>query len=138
MAEQHPRPPVAPHLSVSNGKAAVDFYKRAFGAVEVMVMSAEDGKRLMHASLTINGGLVMLADEFPEHGDNGLKSPKSLGGSSIIVHLEFKDVDAAYKQAVNAGAEAIMPPQDMFWGDRYGQVKDPFGHFWSMSTPIKK
>ena len=138
MADEHPRPPVAPHLSVSDGKAAVDFYKRAFGATEIMVMPAEDKKRIMHASLLINGGLVMLADEFPEYGGEGMKSPKSLGGSSITVHLEFKDVDAAYKRAVDAGAEATLPPQDMFWGDRYGQVKDPFGHFWSLASPVKK
>lgn len=138
MADEHPRPPVAPHLSVSDGKAAVAFYKRAFGAVELMVLPADDGKRLMHASLTINGGLVMLADTFPEHGDTGPNSPQALGGTSVIVHLECRDVDAAWKRAVDAGAAPLMPPQDMFWGDRYGQVKDPFGHIWSLASPIKR
>jgi PhnB protein len=125
-------PALIPHLICDGAAAAIDFYRQAFGAVEFMRLHAPDGSgKLMHASLQINGATVMLVDEMPQHGSFG---PKSLKGTPVVVHLYVKDVDAAFRQAVEAGAKAIMPPADMFWGDRYGQVEDPFGHRWSVAT----
>src|SRR3546814_13894612 len=90
--------------------------------------------RLMHGAVLINGAMVMLVDEMPEHGT---LSPKKLGGTPVVIHLTVPDVDAFVDKAVTAGAELKMPPQDMFWGDRYGQVEDPFGHLWSIATPLR-
>ncbi|MCW4351722.1 VOC family protein [Hoyosella sp. YIM 151337] len=132
-----PMPPVAPHLIVKGAAEAIDFYKAAFGAVELHRMPSEDG-RLMHAAVTINGGLVMLMDDFPEYGDGKGSTPEALGGSPVVLHLDVADVDAAWKRAVNAGATVIMELADQFWGDRYGQVRDPFGHVWSLASPAQK
>lgn len=133
-----PMPPVTPHLVVDGAAEAIDFYQAAFGAVEVQRMVADDGKRLMHAAITINGGMVMLMDDFPEYGDGQGSTPKALGGTPVTLHLSVPDVDAVFKQAVDAGATVAMEVEDQFWGDRYGQVKDPFGHLWSMASPVKK
>jgi PhnB protein len=130
--------PVTPHLCVTDGPAAMEFYKKAFGATEVSRMPAEDGKRLMHAELTVLGGKLMLHDDFPEYHGGKSESAKALGGTPVTLHLEVPDIDAAMAKAAAAGAAVTMPAQDMFWGDRYGQVTDPFGHRWSFSTPIKK
>jgi PhnB protein len=111
---------------------AIDFYKRAFGATEVSALTMPGGK-IGHAELTIGDSKIMLAEEFP--GAN--RSPESLGGTAVQLHLYFKDVDSAFQQAVAAGAKADMPPTDMFWGDRYGKLTDPFGHSWGLATHIK-
>jgi PhnB protein len=134
-------PPVSPYLTVRGGKAAIDFYKKAFGAKVGMLMMAEDKQRVMHASLVLaNGGTLMLSDAFDEFGDaGGTKPPPEAGGASVTVHLECRpDVDSAWKKAVRAGAEIVMPLADMFWGDRFGKLRDPFGHVWSMSAPVRK
>jgi PhnB protein len=132
-----PNPPaVTPHLVVDDASAAIDFYVRAFGAKELSRQATPDGKKLIHASLSFNGGLVMLCDEFPEMG-GGSAAPRSLGGSAVTIHLDLPDVDATYATAVAAGATATMPPADMFWGDRYGKLVDPFGHHWSLATRKK-
>lgn len=128
---------VAPHLFVDNAPAAIDFYKKAFGAEEQHRAVAPDGKRLMHASLTINGAMVMLCDDFPEYSGKS-RTPKALGGSPVIIHLQVPDVDTLWAQAVAAGAEIEMPLADQFWGDRYGLLRDPYGHTWSLGSPIKK
>ena len=125
---------VYPYLTVKGGKAAVDFYTRAFGANEEFRSYGEDGERIMHARLRINGMAVLLSDYFAEfHG--GADAPPPAG---VTLHLEVDDADRWYKRATDAGATVTMPLQDMFWGDRYGQVKDPYGHSWSIGAPIKK
>jgi PhnB protein len=132
-------PPIAPYLTVRGGKAAIDFYKKAFGAKVAMLMMADDKKRVMHATLILNnGGTLMLSDMFDEFGGGGTAPPTEAGGASVTVHLEYPDVDRAWKKAVRAGAEIVMPLADMFWGDRFGKLRDPFGHVWSMAAPVKK
>jgi PhnB protein len=134
MENQGPTSGLTPHLAIADKRAseAIDFYKKAFGATERMRMPAEDGVRLMHAHLTINGASLMMHDEFPEYVDNESSPP-----NGVTLHLQVDDTDAWFARAVDAGATAVMGPEDMFWGDRYGQVKDPFGHLWSIGTPIK-
>ena len=123
---------VAPHLVCKGAGQALDFYKKAFGAEEVCRMTGgPDGKGIMHAEIKIGSSRVMLADEFPEYGCVG---PATLGGSPVTIHMYVNDVDAVYNQAVKAGATPTMPVTDMFWGDRYGKLKDPFGHSWSIAT----
>jgi uncharacterized glyoxalase superfamily protein PhnB len=122
-----------PHLVCAGAAKAIDFYKKAFGAVEMMRLPGKDG-RLIHAAVEINGACVMLVDEMPEWG---ALSPRSLKGTPVTVHLNVDDVDAAFKRAVKAGATPIMPVADMFWGDRYGVIEDPFGHRWSIATHMR-
>ncbi len=122
-----------PYLTLSDCARAIDFYKRAFGATEVMRMEAPGGK-IGHAELRIGDSMVMLADEFPGAGN---KAPQTLGGTTSGVFLYVTDVDAAYKRAVDAGANPDMPPSNMFWGDRYGKLTDPFGHAWALATHIE-
>jgi PhnB protein len=132
--DQGPHGGVTPHLSLSDGAAAVDFYKQAFGAEELMRMLADDGRRIMHGHLRINGASVMLADHFPEYcGGAPASAP-----AGVTLHLQVDDADAWFDRAVAAGAKPVMPLDDMFWGDRYGQVEDPFGHRWSIGSPIRK
>ncbi|HEX6297862.1 MAG TPA: VOC family protein [Burkholderiales bacterium] len=121
---------VTPHLICAGAAKAIEFYKKAFGAVEEARLPGPDG-RLMHAVIRIHGDAVMLVDEMPEWG---ALSPKSLKGSPVTLHLYVEDVDAFVKRAVEAGAKLTMPVADMFWGDRYGKVEDPFGHHWSVAT----
>ena len=121
---------LTPHLSCDGAAKAIEFYKAAFGAVEQMRLPGPDG-RLMHAAVRIGDSTLMLADVFPEHGGAG---PKTLKGSPVTIHLGSNDVDATMAQAVAAGAKVTMPAADMFWGDRYGQLEDPFGHRWSVAT----
>lgn len=131
-------PPVTPYLTVRGGKAAIDFYKKAFGAKVGMLMMADDKKRVMHATLLMNGAAVMLSDIFDDMpGMSPTKPPAEAGGASVTVHLEIAAVDAAWKKALKAGATVVMPLADQFWGARYGIFKDPFGHVWSMASPIK-
>jgi PhnB protein len=122
---------VTPSLVVKGGAQAIEFYKKAFGATEHFRMPGPDGKSLMHAELKIGDSIVMLADEQP---DTGCKAPTSVGVSTSSLFLYVKDVDAGFKKAVEAGATPEMPPADMFWGDRFGQVRDPFGHLWGLGT----
>lgn len=122
-----------PHLVVKGAAAAVEYYKAALGAEEVRRMPAPDG-RLMHAELRIGEATLMLCDDFPEHCGGVSRAPS--GPSPITLHLCVPDADAAIASAAQAGAAVTMPADDMFWGDRYGQVVDPFGHSWSYSTPL--
>ena len=134
-----PLPQIMPHLDVEGAAAALDFYKQAFDAVEMIRMPAQDGKRLMHASIKIGEGVVMLHDSFPEYAEmGGTANPKALGKSTVTIHLYAPDVDKTYKQPIDAGATSLMAPADMFWGDRYAKLRDPFGHVWSLGAPIKK
>jgi PhnB protein len=121
---------VTPYLAVDDASAAIEFYKRAFGAAERMRMPGPDGK-IAHAELEIGDSLIMLSDPFPQ---SQTKSPKELGGTTGGVFLYVEDVDAAFQRATDAGATVEMPLEDMFWGDRFGSVMDPFGHHWSLAT----
>jgi PhnB protein len=132
--QQGPLNGVTPHLTIRDERAAeaIDFYKAAFGAEEQLRMPAQDGKRLMHVHLKVNGGSVMMNDDFPEY--RGSASPEP---ASVTLHLQVDDADAWFERATKAGATVTMPLGDQFWGDRYGQVKDPFGHSWSIGAPVK-
>lgn len=126
-----------PHLVCDPCAEAIEFYKKAFDAEEVCRMPAPDGKKIMHAQVKINGRSLMLADDFPEYcQDAKSRSPKALGGTPVTIHQYVKDCDAAIRKAEQAGATVAMPASDMFWGDRYGLVTDPFGHSWSLATHI--
>ena len=124
---------VTPHLICAGAASAIEFYKRAFGAVESGRLPAPDG-RIMHAAIRIGDSTVMLVDEMPEWGALG---PKALKGSPVTIHLYVDDVDAFVARAVNAGAKVTMPVADQFWGDRYGKIEDPFGHHWSVATHLR-
>lgn len=126
-------PAVIPHLICSGAAAAIEFYKRAFAAEETMRLPGKDG-RLMHASIQIGQATIMLVDEMPEWG---ALSPKSLKGTPVTIHLYVEDVDAFVDRAVKAGATVKVPVSDMFWGDRYGVIVDPFGHNWSIATHLR-
>jgi uncharacterized glyoxalase superfamily protein PhnB len=121
---------LTPYLVCKNAAEAIAFYTKAFNAVEQFRLPAPDGK-VMHATLKIGDSMLMLTDEWPEHQ---MFDPNTLKGSPVTIHLYVPDVDASFKQAVEAGAVARMPVTDMFWGDRYGHVQDPFGHKWSIAT----
>ncbi|MCC7292433.1 MAG: VOC family protein [Phycisphaerales bacterium] len=124
---------VSAHLVVSGAAKAIDFYKKAFGAEEIFRMPGPDGQSVMHAELRIGDSIIMMCEEFPQM----CKSPKSLGGSPVTLHLYVNDADAALAKASAAGCEVTMPLADMFWGDRYGKVRDPFGHEWSIATHVE-
>lgn len=130
-------PAVCPHLVVNDAAAAIDFYVRAFGATEYGRVPGPDGK-LIHAALNINGSMVMLNDDFPDITDGKSMTPTALGGSPVTIHLIVTDVDAQFQRALNAGASEVMPLEDQFWGDRYGVLRDPFGHLWSMGQPVRE
>jgi len=121
---------ITPFMTVRDAARAIEFYKQAFGAKERGVMKGPEGK-IMHAELVIGDSIIMLADEFPEFGS---LSPQSTGGSGTGLHIYIEDVDSAFDRAVKAGATVEMPVADMFWGDRYGKLRDPFGHKWSIGT----
>lgn len=124
---------LTPFLTVRDAARAIEFYKAAFGAQERGVMKGPDGK-IMHAELKIGDSIIMLSDEWPEYG---ALSPLSTGGAGMGLHIYIDGVDAAFDRAVKAGAEVEMPVMDQFWGDRYGKLKDPFGHRWSIATHTK-
>jgi len=124
---------VTPHLVCAGAAAAIEFYKKAFDATEASRMAGPQGK-LIHAMIRIGDSAVMLVDEFPEFGGFG---PKALKGSPVTIHLYVEDVDTFVSRAVAAGAKITMPLEDMFWGDRYCQLEDPFGHHWSVATHIR-
>lgn len=126
---------ITAHLIVNNGTQAVEFYQKAFGAELVGggIHKTPDG-RVMHAELKVGDSRFMLANEFPEMGG---ASAKTLGGSPVVLNLYSEDVDAMFDQAVKAGAQVTMPLENQFWGDRYGQIKDPFGHSWALGQHIE-
>lgn len=120
---------VTPHLCVQGAARAIEFYRKAFGAEELFRLPGPDGK-LMHAEIKIGDSIVMLGDEFPEM----CPEPYAKGNLPVTIHLYVSDCDAVFRRATEAGAKPTMPPQDMFWGDRYATVRDPFGHNWSIAT----
>ncbi|ATQ73094.1 glyoxalase [Massilia violaceinigra] len=124
---------VTPHIVCADAVSAIDFYVKAFGATDTGKMLAPNGK-LIHGMIRIGDSAIMLAEETPEWGSIG---PLTLKGSPVTLHLYVQDADAAFKRAVDAGATAVMPPSDMFWGDRYGVVKDPYGHSWSIAHHVR-
>lgn len=124
---------VTPHLICAGASEAIEFYKNAFNAVELSRLPGSDGK-LMHASIRIGDSVIMLNEETPEWNALG---PKALKGSPVTIHLYVEDADAVFDQAVHAGAKVTMPLDDMFWGDRYGKLEDPFGHQWSIGTHVR-
>lgn len=121
---------VTPHMVCEGAAEALAFYAQAFGAVEIGRMPGPDG-RIMHAEMRIGDSRIMLAEAFPEYGSKG---PLALQGTTVVIHLYVPDADAAWARAIEAGAKPVMPLEDTFWGDRYGQVADPFGHRWSIAT----
>jgi PhnB protein len=130
-----PTPPaLTPHICVADAAAAIEFYRKALGAEELMRLPGPDG-RLMHAAVSINGAMLMLNDEYPEMGGFG---PAHFGGTAVTFHLGVPDADAAMASAVAAGATVVMPVEEQFWGDRYGMIRDPFGHQWSFATPVRQ
>ncbi len=122
-----------PYLVLDDANSAIEFYKKAFGAQEIMRMQGM-GRKIGHAELKIGDSVIMLSDEMP---GGSAKSPKSLGGSTASVFLYVDNVDSVFKQAVAAGAKAEMEPQDQFWGDRFGKLADPFGHLWALATHVE-
>lgn len=124
---------ITPHLVCADAAAAIEFYKKAFGAAEVGRVAGPDG-RIWHAQVKIGDSHLMLVDEFPAMGSRG---PKSLGGSPVTIHLYVDDADATFAHAVKSGCTVCMPLADMFWGDRYGVLVDPFGHSWSIATHMR-
>ena len=124
---------VTPHIICAGAAEAIEFYKKAFGAQEMFRLPGPDGK-LMHGSIRIGNSAVMLAEENEKHGIFG---PKHLKGSPVIIHLYVEDADAFVARAAEAGANVTMPVAEMFWGDRYGRLQDPFGHMWSVSTHVR-
>jgi len=122
---------ITPHLVVKGASDAIEFYKKAFGAEEITRLSGPDGKSVMHAELRIGDSRLMLCDEFP---GSGCMSPRSAGGTTVTIHLYVSDVDAVFERALAAGATVVMPVMDKFWGDRYGNLADPYGHQWGVAT----
>jgi PhnB protein len=126
---------VTAHIAVKGGaRKAIEFYKKAFGAEEVFAAPSQDGERILHAHLSINGGVLLLNDDFPEFRGGAAAE----NGNALTLHLQVDDADRWFKRAVDAGGSVHMPIGDQFWGDRYGQIKDPFGFVWSIGSPIKK
>jgi uncharacterized glyoxalase superfamily protein PhnB len=138
MPKPSPVPPgfhtVTPHLVVRDAPKAIDFYRRAFGAEEAYRIASPDGSAVMHAELRLGDSVIMLADENPAMGN---VSPLATGSSSVTISLYVADTDALFARATSAGAKPALPPTDMFWGDRYAQVIDPFGHRWAIATHQK-
>jgi len=121
---------ITPHIVCKDAAKAIDFYKKAFGAEERARMPGPGGT-VMHAEIKIGDSIVMLGEENPQMGSRG---PRSIGGSPVTLHLYVQDVDKAFERASKAGCKVTMPVMDMFWGDRYGRLEDPFGHHWSIAT----
>lgn len=127
-----------PHLVVSDGMAALEFYREVFGAKEGHNMTAPDGERLMHGELELDGHKFFISDEFKAEEGGSCKTPQTLGGTSVRITLETDDADALVERAVARGAKVIMPVADMFWGARYGQIIDPFGHVWGINQQLQE
>jgi PhnB protein len=124
---------VVPYLIIKDAPAAIEFYQKAFGAEELTRIPGPDG-RLLHATIKIGDSVIMMSEEFPEFGGRG---PLALGGSAVSIHLYVEDVDSAWAQAVDAGCDITMALEDTFWGDRFGSLRDPFGHAWSLASHIR-
>ncbi len=127
-------PHATPYLSIKGAARAIEFYEKAFGAVEVVRLTAADG-RVAHCEIKIGAASILIADEWE---GVGVSSPASLGGTPVIIHLDVADVDAIAKQAIDAGAKVIFPVADQFYGARSGRLQDPFGHMWLLSMPIEE
>ncbi|MGH9875036.1 MAG: VOC family protein [Pyrinomonadaceae bacterium] len=127
-----------PHLVVNDGKAALKFYKEVFDAEEGDSMMEPDGTRLMHGEIVLDGHKLFLSDEFSEKEGGTCRMPQTLGGTSVRITLETSNADAIVERAVARGAQIIMPVQDMFWGARYGKIKDPFGHEWGINQQLQE
>ncbi len=123
---------LTPYLTIRGAAQAIEVYKRAFGAEELNRDVMPDG-RMLHARVKIGDSTLMMSDEFPEHGG---RSPLALGGTPVTLHLYTKDVDKLWSEALAAGCKVTMPLEDQFWGERYGKLRDPFGHEWSVSQPL--
>lgn len=127
-----------PHLIVNNGLAALDFYQKVFGAEEGHRMMATDGKRVMHGEIVLDGHKIFVSDEFSEQEGGSCKTPHTLGGTCVRITLNTENADAIVQRAVALGATVLMPVQKMFWGARYGKVRDPFGHEWGINQQLKE
>lgn len=127
-----------PHLIVSDGRAALKFYKDAFGAEEGHQMMSPDGKKLLHGELTLDGHKFFVSDEFDASEGGTCKSPGTLGGTCVRVTLLVDDADKVVERAVAVGARVLMPVEDMFWGARYGKIVDPYGHEWGINQQVKE
>jgi len=127
-----------PHLIVSDGLAAIEFYKKLFGAEEGHRMMAPDGRRLMHGEIVLDGHKFFLSDQFEASEGGTLKSPQALGGTCVRITIEVEDAGRLVDRAVAAGARLLMPVQDLFWGARYGKILDPFGHEWGINQQLKE
>jgi PhnB protein len=121
---------VTPYLYIKGASQAIDFYKKAFGATEIMRLADSSG-RIGHAEIQIGDSRIMLADEFPEMGVRG---PKTIGGAALSLAIYLEDVDSRFKQAIDAGGKVLRPVKDQFYGDRSGTLEDPFGHIWTLAT----
>ena len=122
---------VTPAIVVRNAVDAINFYKRALGAEELMRMPGPDGRSIMHAELKIGDSIIFISDESPHAS---ARSPQTLGGSTTVLNLYVKDADTAFQKAIDAGGKSTMPVADQFWGDRYGMFVDPFGYSWGLAT----
>ncbi len=122
---------LTPHLIVKGADEAIEFYKKVFGAEEITRLPGPDGKSIMHAALQIGDSRLFLVEEFPQMGSGG---PLSIGGTPVAIHVYVEDADAVFNRALASGAQVRMPLENTFWGDRYGQFTDPFGHRWSVAT----
>lgn len=127
-----------PHLCVSDGLAALEFYKSVFGAEEGDCMMSPDGKKLMHGEIILDGHAVFLSDEFAASEGGTVKTPQTLGGTSVRITIMVDDADLIADRAAARGAQVLMPVQDMFWGARYGKIVDPFGHEWGINQQVKE
>ena len=136
MAEAHRpiRTDVVPEICVDGAATALDFYVDAFGAEELLRHEAPDG-RIIHGEISFDGFVVFVVDDFPELNNGKGSSPTAIGGTPVTLHRDVADVDAVVDRAVTAGATLVWGPEDMFWGDRYARLADPFGHQWSLATP---
>ena len=130
-------PMLVPHLVVDDAAAALDFYAKAFDAVEMARIPGPEGK-LIHAAFQINGFMVFVNDDFPEFCEGKSSTPAALGGTSVPLHLHGPDVEGRFQRALDAGAAVVSPLEDQFWGDRYGVVRDPFGHQWSLAETVRE
>jgi uncharacterized glyoxalase superfamily protein PhnB len=128
---------VTPYIVLRDAAQAIEFYKAALGAIERMRMATPDGARLMHAEIQIGDSVIMLSDEFPEM-NTGARAPNVLGATTGSIHLYADDIDELFNRAVAAGMTVLMPLADAFWGDRFGKLRDPFGHQWSMGKQVRQ
>jgi len=142
MDKQDKMPPITPYLTVKGAADAIAFYQKAFGATENARMPAQDGKRLMHADITINGGRILMSDEFPEHGEECggvVRAPTASNPAGLAIALHYTkpaEIDATFRRAVEAGCTSLQEPQDTFWDARFAMLSDPFGHRWMLNAPL--